>query len=158
MTRWLPVALQECIVRIEDHVRSTHPDSDTARARGFAATCTETGSSCWTTADNIVEYTEIIIGLTGIELCLPVSSGVFTSRCSRSAYGREGGGARHQDRPEGMTLGVPVGTDTFIWEDLQKRIGSLLRALGYFTTHGQWALLRMCVNQRLVYLQRMLGL
>ncbi len=31
-------------------------------------------------------------------------------------------------------------------------------ALDYFTTHGQWAMLRMCVNQRPVYLQRMLGL
>jgi hypothetical protein len=31
-----------------------------------------------------------------------------------------------------------------------------LQTLKHFTTHGQWALLRMCINQRPVYLQRLL--
>ena len=31
-------------------------------------------------------------------------------------------------------------------------------SLKYFSVHGPWTLLRMCVNQRLVYLQRMLDL
>jgi hypothetical protein len=44
--------------------------------------------------------------------------------------------------------------------DLGNRVEGLLHdldALKYFSVHGQWTLLRMCVNQRLVYLQRMLG-
>ena len=155
------VALQEAITRIDDHVRSTHPDSDTAMAEAFADDCNLYGDG-EQLMDNIVEYAVIIEDLTGMVLCLPkcrllVSSGVITQRLRDKA---EAHGIKIVT--EGMVImGVPVGTDTFIWEDLQKRIGDLLRdlvALDYFTTHGQWALLRMCVNQRPVYLQRMLGL
>ena len=155
------VALQEAIIHIDGHVRSTHPDSETARAGGFADDCNLYGDG-EQLLDNIVGYAETIKDLTGMELCLPkcrllVSSGVVTQRLQEKA---ETHGIKIVT--EGMVImGVPVGTDTFIWNDLQKRIDSLLRdlvALDYFTAHGQWALLRMCVNQRPVYLQRMLGL
>jgi hypothetical protein len=60
-----------------------------------------------------------------------------------------------------VVMGVPVGTDDYIEGALAAHVGGLLldiAALDYFTLHGQWTLLRMCVNQRPVYLQRLLQL
>ncbi len=62
-----------------------------------------------------------------MELCLPkcrllVSSEVVTQRLQEKA---ETHGIKIAT--EGMVImGVPVGTDTFIWDDLQKRIGRLV--------------------------------
>ncbi len=56
---------------------------------------------------------------------------------------------------------VPVGTDEYIITTVADRVDDLLNdlhTLKHFTTHGQWALPRMCINQRPVYLQRLLGL
>ena len=155
------VALQEAIIRIDSDVRATHLDSDTARAGGFADDCNLYGDG-ERLLDNIVRYKDIIRDLTRMELCLHkcrllVSSGVVTPGLREKA---EAHGIKIVT--EGMVvMGVPVGTDDYIRDDLQKRVGDLqrdLEALDYFTVHGQWALLRMCVNQRPVYLQRMLGL
>jgi hypothetical protein len=60
-----------------------------------------------------------------------------------------------------VVMGVPVGTDNYIEGALAAHVGELLldvAALDYFTLHGQWTLLRVCVNQRPVYLQRLLQL
>ena len=60
-----------------------------------------------------------------------------------------------------VVMGVPVGTDAYIRASLTTHVSGLLldiAALDYFTLHGQWTLLRMCVNQRPMYLQRLLQL
>ena len=142
-------------------MRATHPETDTAGACGFADDIDLYGDG-EQLMDNIVRYKDIIRAQTGMELCLHkckllVSSGVVTQQLHDKAAGHG-----ITIVTEGMTvMGVPVGTDDYIAADLDKRIRSLRRdlmALDYFTVHGQWTLLRMCVNQRLVYLQRMLGL
>ena len=60
-----------------------------------------------------------------------------------------------------VVTGAPVGTDEYINATLVVRVDDLmhdLAALQHCTTHGHWALLHVCVNQRSVYLQRLLGL
>ena len=155
------VALQEAIVQIDTELRAAQPNVATAGAGGFADDVDLYGDG-ELLLDNIVHIAEVIEALTGMKLCirkckLLVSSGNVSQRLRDKA---EAHGVKIAT--EGMTvMGVPVGTDEYIKADLDRRTRSLLHdlsALDYFNVHGQWALLRMCVNQRLVYLQRMLGL
>jgi hypothetical protein len=58
-------------------------------------------------------------------------------------------------------LGAPVGSEEFIQQDIIGRVHQLthdLAALAVFTAHDRHTLIRMCVNQRPVYLQRLLSL
>jgi hypothetical protein len=60
-----------------------------------------------------------------------------------------------------VVLGAPVGTDQFIADDINKRVRQLthdLAAVAHFTAHDKHTLIRLCINQRPVYLQRLLGL
>jgi hypothetical protein len=57
-------------------------------------------------------------------------------------------------------VGAPVETDEYINTTVADRVDDLLHDLHtptHYTTHGQWALLRMCINQWPVYLQRLSG-
>ena len=63
------VALQEAIISIDDDVRATHPETDTAGACGFADDIDLYGDG-EQLMDNIVRYKDIIRAQTGMELCL----------------------------------------------------------------------------------------
>ncbi len=77
-------------------------------------------------------------------------------------HARSEGQAADKNATEGTVIkGVPVGNDEYINITVADRVDHLLydlHTLKHFTTHGQWALRRMCINQRPVYLQRLLGL
>ena len=156
------VALQEAIIRINEHVRNQHGGVATARAWGFADDIDLHGDG-ERLLDNIELYKTIIRELTGMELCLPkctlLASGPGPVSVAVRAKAATLGIAV---ATEGMVvMGVPVGTDAYIRASLTTHVSGLLldiAALDYFTLHGQWTLLRMCVNQRPMYLQRLLQL
>ena len=64
------VALQESIIRINEHVRNMHDDAPTARAWAFADDIDLQGDG-ERLLDGINHYKGIIRALTGMELCLP---------------------------------------------------------------------------------------
>ncbi len=105
---------------------------------------------------------DIIRDLNGMELCLPkctllVGGGVVVEAVRAKA--EELGIAVATEGT--VVMGVPIGTDKYIEGALAAHVGGLLldiAVLDYFTLHRQWTLLRMCVNQRPVYLQQLLQL
>ena len=154
------VALQEAIIRINEHVRDQHQGAPTARAWGFADDIDLHGDG-ERLLDNIDHYKAIIRDLTGMELCLPKCT-LLVSGPVNEVVRTKAATLGISVATEGMVvMGVPVGTDAYIGASLTAHASGLLldiAALDYFTLHGQWTLLRMCVNQRPMYLQRLLQL
>ena len=155
------VALQESIIQINEHVRDMHGGEPTARAWAFADDIDLHGDGL-RLLDSVEHYKSIIRDLTGMELCLPKCTLLVSSGNATAAVRTKAGELGITVVTEGtVVMGVPVGTDEYIADALTAHVGGLLldiAALDYFTLHGQWTLLRMCVNQRPVYLQRLLQL
>ena len=58
-------------------------------------------------------------------------------------------------------LGVPIGTDEFVQADTARRLEDYaddVDALDYFSVHQRYILLQKCINQRPVFLQRVIDL
>jgi hypothetical protein len=160
-TLFFAVALQAALVEIDRDIATNHPGSMTARAMAFADDGIGVGDGASLLA-NLPRYERRILELTGLVVGRPktllvVSGGVVSAEVHRLA---DGLGIRVTTAGAAV-LGAPVGSDEFIQQDIIGRVHQLthdLAALAVFTAHDRHTLIRMCVNQRPVYLQRLLSL
>ena len=160
-TIFFAIGFQAAIKRINEHVRAQHPGMPTARAWAFADDLVIHGYA-ERLLDHIDNYKRLIRELTGMELCINKCTLLLSGGPPTQAVRDKAADKNIAIATEGtVIMGAPVGTDEYINTTVADRVDDLLHdlhTLKHFTTHGQWALLRMCINQRPVYLQRLLGL
>jgi hypothetical protein len=169
---------------VQEGVRQGDPLAAVFFAIGFQAAARGSTSRCargtratraWAFADDLVihgyaerlldhidDYKQLIRDLTGMELCINKCTLLLSGGPPSQAVRDKAADKNIAIATEGtVILGAPVGTDEYINTTVADRVDDLLNdlhTLKHFTTHGQLALPRMCIDQRPVYLQRLLGL
>ncbi len=159
-TLFFTVAIQAARDEIDEDIMDLHPGSDTARAGAFA----DDGVVVWDALQLVgrfPHYAARIHALTNLHVQMSKNV-LMVSGVATPAVMREAGRLGLKVVAEGaVVLGASVGTDQFIADDINTRVLQLthdLAAVAHFTAHDKHTLFRMCVDQRPVYLQRLLGL